>query len=59
MVAIGQRPHALVASLIGREGGMVMGRPGEAVTLTFPFEDGNRASRLSREIARLTAIGGK
>lgn len=49
----------LVASLIGREGGMVMGKPGEAVTLTFPFEDGNRASRLSREIARLTEIGGK
>jgi len=49
----------LVASLIGREGGMVMGRPGEAVTLTFPFEDGNRASRLSREIARLTEIGGQ
>jgi hypothetical protein len=49
----------LVASLIGREGGMVMGRPGEAVTLTFPFEDGNRASRLSREIARLTEIGGR
>jgi len=48
----------LVASLMGREGGMVMGRPGEAVTLTFPFEDGNRASRSSREIARLTNIGG-
>jgi len=49
----------LVASLIGREGGMVMGRPGEVVTLTFPFEDGNRASRLSREIARITEIGGQ
>jgi hypothetical protein len=48
----------LLAGLLGREGGMVMGRPGEAVTLTFPFEDGNRASRLSREIARLTNIGG-
>lgn len=48
----------LLASLIGREGGMVMGRPGEPVTLTFPFEDGNRAARLSREIARLTSIGG-
>lgn len=48
----------LLASLIGHEGGMVMGKPGEAVTLTFPFEDGNRASRLSREIARLTNIGG-
>jgi len=29
------------------------------VTLTFPFEDGNRASRLSREIARITEIGGQ
>src|SRR5688572_6238055 len=49
----------LLANLVGREGGMVMGRPGEVVTLTFPFDDGNRASRLSREIARLTEIGGE
>jgi hypothetical protein len=42
----------LLAGLVGRQGGMVMGRPGELTTITFPFDDGNRASRLSREIAR-------
>ncbi len=46
----------LLATLVGRQGGMVMGDQKHLTTVTFPFADGNRASRLSREIARLTKL---
>lgn len=49
--------RSLLAALLGRHGGMVMGKPGEPATITFPFRDGNRASRASRELARVTNVG--
>lgn len=45
-----------LASAIGNEGGMAMGGPQEPVTITFPFKDGNRASRSSRSLARLSGL---
>jgi hypothetical protein len=41
-----------VASLIGRELGMISGRPKQPSRLTFPFRDANRASRASLSAAR-------
>jgi hypothetical protein len=41
-----------VSMLIGRHGGMIAGRPGQSASLLFPFDDGNRAARASREIAQ-------
>jgi hypothetical protein len=41
-----------VSMLIGRHGGMIAGRPGQTASLLFPFDDGNRAARASREIAQ-------
>lgn len=46
-----------LATLIGNEGGMATGRAGEQVIITFPFGDGNRASRASRSIVRVTGLG--
>ncbi len=45
-----------LATLVGSEGGMALGKPGDAVVITFPFQDGNRASRVSRSIARVTSL---
>jgi len=41
-----------VATLVGSELGMVSGRPNKPARLTFPFRDGNRASRSGLEAAR-------
>ena len=46
----------LLTTLVDRQGGLVMGKPGDRVTITFPFSDSNRASRMSREIARATGL---
>lgn len=46
-----------LATLLGNEGGMATGRDGEPVIITFPFGDGNRASRASRGIARVAGLG--
>jgi hypothetical protein len=40
-----------VSMLIGGHGGMIAGRPGRGASLLFPFDDGNRAARASRELA--------
>lgn len=45
-----------LATLVGSEGGMATGRPGGSVTITFPFRDGNRSSRVSRSLARVTSL---
>ena len=45
-----------LATLVGSEGGMATGKSGDAVTITFPFADGNRASRVSRTLARAVRL---
>jgi len=44
--------RSAAATLIGRELGMVSGRPDHATRLTFPFRDANRAARASVLAAR-------
>ncbi len=46
-----------VLRLVGRHGGGLAGKEGASQTLTFPFKDGNRAGRASREIARHLGFG--
>ena len=41
-----------IATLIGGELGMISGRSNQPARLTFPFRDGNRASRAGLEAAR-------
>jgi hypothetical protein len=48
--------RAALATLVGTEGGMATGKPGEAVVITYPFRDGNRASRTSRSLARVVSL---
>lgn len=48
--AAARLPRAEVSMLVGRHGGMIAGRPGQSAMLLFPFDDGNRAARASREI---------
>jgi hypothetical protein len=50
--ATGSLDRAAVATLVGGELGMISGRPKRPARLTFPFRDGNRASRSSLEAAR-------
>jgi hypothetical protein len=50
--AAGELDRAAAATLIGRELGMISGRPNRPVRLTFPFRDANRASRASVQAAR-------
>ena len=40
------------ATIIGRELGMISGRPNKPFRLTFPFRDANRAKRSAVEVAR-------
>jgi len=44
--------RASVATLVGSELGMISGRPNKPARLTFPFRDGNRASRAGLDAAR-------
>lgn len=44
--------RSAAATLIGRELGMISGRPEHATRLTFPFRDANRAARASVLAAR-------
>jgi len=44
--------RSAAATLIGRELGMISGRPEHATRLTFPFRDANRAQRASLDAAR-------
>lgn len=46
-----------VAALLGNSGGMITGAGSGASVITFPFTDGNRASRASREVARTVHLG--
>lgn len=48
--------RAALATLAGSQGGMATGKEGDAVVISFPFRDGNRASRTSRNIARVTSL---
>ena len=48
--------RAALSTLVGSEGGMAVGGKGQPVIITFPFQDGNRASRVSRTIARVTSL---
>jgi len=54
--AIGSAARSLdrgaVAALIGRELGMISGRPKQPSHVTFPFRDANRAARASVDAAR-------
>jgi hypothetical protein len=45
-----------LATVVGTEGGMATGKPGDAVVITYPFRDGNRASRTSRSLARVVSL---
>lgn len=49
--------RAALSTLVGSEGGMATGKTNEPVIITFPFRDGNRASRTSRSMARVTSLG--
>lgn len=44
------------ATILGRELGMISGRPNQPNRLTFPFRDGNRAQRSSIEVARALGL---
>ncbi len=46
-----------IAAHVGRSGGMISGPTAGPFIITFPFTDGNRAARASRDIARATKIG--
>ena len=48
--------RAALSMLVGSEGGMATGDGNDAVIITFPFRDGNRASRVSRTLARVTGM---
>ena len=50
--AAGSLSRASVATLLGNELGMVSGRPKKPARITFPFRDGNRASRSGLDAAR-------
>jgi hypothetical protein len=58
--AINQATAALsrnsVATLVGGELGMISGRPNKPARLTFPFRDGNRASRSGLLAARSVGL---
>gem|GEM_PF-545462 len=49
--------RAALATVVGSEGGMATGKPDGPVYITFPFRDGNRASRVSRSLARVVGLG--
>jgi hypothetical protein len=44
--------RARAATLLGRELGMISGRPKQPHRVTFPFRDANRAQRSSVQVAR-------
>lgn len=46
-----------IAALLGPSGGMITSPPTGGAVITFPFTDGNRASRASREFARALRLG--
>lgn len=48
--------RASLATVVGSEGGMATGKTGDAVVITFPFTDGNRAARVSRSLARVLSL---
>lgn len=48
--------RASLATLLGSQGGMATGKRDAPVVIHFPFRDGNRASRASRSIARVTSL---
>lgn len=53
--AVVERP--LLARVLGQEGGLVTGKPGEGTVILFPFNDSSRASRVSRALVRATHLG--
>lgn len=48
--------RSLLAGVLGRQSAMITGKRGDGVVITFPFRDGHRASRASRELARLLTL---
>jgi hypothetical protein len=48
--------RARTATLIGRELGMISGRPNQPSRLSFPFRDANRAMRSSVDVARALGL---
>lgn len=46
-----------VMTLLSADGGMISGTDDQVSTITFPFRDGNRASRSSHVVARELGIG--
>lgn len=49
--------RAALSTLVGSEGGMATSDGEDAVIISFPFRDANRASRVSRTLARVTSMG--
>jgi len=45
-----------IARIIGEHGGMISGKPDGITTLSFPFRDGNRATRSSLDLARALGV---
>jgi serine/threonine-protein kinase len=46
-----------IRNTLGEHGGMISGQKDGPTTLTFPFSDGNRASRSSLALARAAGVG--
>ncbi len=56
-LASARAPRSEIGRWLGAQGGMIAGPAEGPSRVTFPFKDANRASRASREIARLLEIG--
>jgi len=55
-LAAGSLSRGSVATLVGSELGMISGRPNHPARLTFPFRDGNRATRAGLNAARSLSL---
>ncbi len=55
--ATGKLSRDDTAMVLGSSGGMIAGRPGAPVTISFPFRDSSRAVRASRDVSLVTSIG--
>lgn len=55
LVATTHLDRKALSTLVGSEGGMAVGATNRVV-VTFPFRDGNRATRVSRTMARVTGL---
>lgn len=57
--ASARAPRPEIGRWLGAQGGMIAGPADGPTRITFPFKDANRASRASRETARILEIGAR